>query len=158
MRKFEKIKYEQFIKDIKEDKDLYESFKLPERKTKASSGYDIISLTDGNIKPGDTLLVKTGIKASFNEDEVLFIIIRSSLGFKYGIKIANQIGVIDSDYYSNDENDGHILIKLENAGKEDFKVNLGDRIAQGIFLNYNKVDNEEEIKKTRKGGIGSTNK
>ncbi|MDD2409096.1 MAG: dUTP diphosphatase [Bacilli bacterium] len=156
MRKFEKISYKQFKKDIKDDKELYNSFFLPQRKTKYSAGYDIVSLIENELLPGDSIVIPTGFKCIFPEDEFLMIVIRCSLGIKYGIKLANQAGIIDADYYNNVDNEGHILVKLENTSKEPFKINIGDRIAQGIFIKYNIVDNEEEIKDIRKGGFGST--
>ncbi len=158
MRKFEKISFNQFKKDVKDDKELYNIFSLPKRKTKYSGGYDIMALIEYELLPGESKVIPTGLKSIFPDDEFLMIVIRSSLGFKYGIKLANQVGIIDADYYNNEDNEGHILIKLENTGKDVFKINIGDRIAQGIFLKYNIIDDEEEIKNKRKGGIGSSGK
>ena len=93
-----------------------------------------------------------------NSDEVLFIIIRSSIGFKYNIRLVNQVGVIDSDYYNNIDNEGHIFIKLHNQGNKEYIVKKGEKICQGIFTKYLMVDNEEEITKERISGFGSTNK
>ena len=61
-----------------------------------------------------------------NEDEVLFLIVRSSMGFKYNVRMTNQTGVIDSDYYNNETNEGHMWISLQNEGKEDFIVKAVD--------------------------------
>lgn len=157
MRKFEKISFKEFKKTISEDKKLYESFELPKRKTNHSAGYDIISLIDHDLKPGESVLIPTGVKSMFPFDEVLIIVIRSSLGFKYGIKLVNQVGIIDSDYYNNEDNEGHILIMIENTGDKTFNINIGDRIAQALFLKYNIVTDEDDIDTKRKGGIGSTN-
>ena len=112
----------------------------------------------GIIKPNESMVFKTGIKADMNDDEVLYVYIRSSLGFKYDICLSNNVGVIDSDYYNNEDNEGHINIKLINHGTKDFEVNIGDRIAQCVFMKYLTVDDEEKIDKKRIGGIGSTNK
>ena len=158
MRKFEKISYKQFKKDVCDDKELYESIELPKRSTKKSAGYDIRSVEEGIIKPGEAKIFKTGLKVDMNEDEVLLLAIRSSFGFKYNVGLANNVGVIDSDYYNNPDNEGHMALKLINHGENDFKVEIGDRIAQGIFVKYLTVDDEEEIKNTRKGGFGSTGK
>lgn len=158
MRKFERISYKQFKKDVCDNKELYESIELPKRSTKKSAGYDIRSIEEGTIKPGEAKVFKTGIKSDMNEDEVLLLMIRSSFGFKYNVCLANNVGVIDSDYYNNPDNEGHIALKLINHGNEEFKVEIGDRIAQGIFVKYLVVDDEEEIKNTRKGGFGSTGK
>ena len=158
MRKFEKISYEQFKKDISSDLELYNSYNLPKRSTKGSAGYDFESIMDFTLKPGEIKKIPLGIKASMNSDEVLFLIVRSSMGFKYNVRMCNQVGVIDSDYYGNLDNEGHIFIKLENHGDKDYVVKKGDKIIQGIFMKYLTVDEEEKINNARTSGIGSTDK
>lgn len=158
MRKFERISFEQFKSDVSDDKKLYESIVLPKRSTSKSAGYDIRSITSGTIKPGESMVFKTGLKVSMNDDEVFYIFDRSSLGYKYDISLSNSVGVIDADYYNNEDNEGHFSIKLINHGKKDFEVKVGDRIAQGVFMKYLCVDDEEKIDKKRKGGFGSTGK
>ena len=158
MRGFEKISFEQFKKDILDDNKVYEEYTLPKRNTKYSAGYDFSVVSDYIIKPGEIVKIPTGIKSYMGEDEVLFIIIRSSLGFKYNARLCNQVGVIDKDYYNNENNEGHIWIALKNEGGKDIVLNKGDHFAQGIFIKYLTVDDEEEIKSTRTGGFGSTNK
>lgn len=155
MRKFEKISKEQYEKDLKE-KCLYEDIKIPVRSTKNSAGYDFISPIDFILKPGEIIKVPTGIKADMNNDEFLGIYVRSSMGFKYNVRLCNQTGIIDSDYYNNEGNEGHIYVALQNEGVKDFEVKKGDKIAQGIFFKYLIVDEEEEINNIRSGGIGST--
>lgn len=71
--------------------------------------------------------------------------------------MTNQTGVIDSDYYNNETNEGHMWISLQNEGKEDFIFKKGDHIVQGIFMKYLTVDDEEEINNVRISGFGSTN-
>ena len=156
MRGFNKISFEQFKKDISSDIETYNLYKKPERNTKKSAGYDFYSINDFVIKPGEQMKIPTGIKAYMNDDEVLFLIVRSSMGFKYNVRMCNQVGVIDGDYYDNIDNEGHIWIKLQNEGTQDYVIKKGDKIVQGIFLKYFVADNEEEIKKERKGGLGST--
>ena len=158
MRKFEKISFEQFSKDIKNDKELYNSYNLPVRKTKNSAGYDFESLESFTLKPNEIIKLPLGIKACMNFDEVLMIFVRSSQGFKYNIRLCNQVGIIDSDYYNNTDNEGHIWIKLKNEGDKDYIVNKGDAICQGIFTKFLSVDDEENIDTIRKSGIGSTNR
>jgi len=157
MRKFEIISYEQYDKDLK-GKCLYSDITLPSRSTKHSAGYDFKSPIKFTLNPGEIIKVPTGIKAAMNDDEFLAILVRSSMGFKYNIRLCNQVGIIDSDYYNNEGNEGHIFIALQNEGDKVFEANVGDNIAQGIFLKYNTVDDEEEIKSSRSGGMGSTNK
>mgnify|MGYP004456403471 FL=1 len=158
MRTFEKISFEQFKKDIKDDIELYNSYNLPKRATKTSAGYDFFALFDYTLAPGEIKKIPTGIKANFNEDEVLFLIDRSSMGFKWNVRMCNQVGVIDSDYYNNQDNEGHIWIKIQNEGTKDYNVKKGEGIIQGIFMKYLTIDNEEDNTTKRIGGIGSTSK
>ena len=157
MRKFEKISFEQFKKDICDDLELYNNYELPVRHSAKSAGYDIRSLNEGIIKPGKSMVFRTGLKARMNKDEVLYLIGRSSLGYKYDVCLANNVGVIDADFYNNEENEGHFSVKLINHGKEDFEVKIGDRIVQGIFQKY-LVTDDDNCETIRTGGIGSTNK
>lgn len=158
MRKFEKISFEQFKKDLGDSLELYDSIELPKRSTMKSAGYDIKSIESGIVKPGEAKSFKTGLKVCMNPDEVLYIYSRSSQGYKYNVCLANSVGVIDSDFYNNPSNEGHFQVRLINLGTEDYEVNIGDRIAQGVFMKYLTVDDEEEIKNERSGGLGSTNK
>ena len=158
MRKFEKISFNQFEKDINNDKKLYDEYELPKRGTKYSAGYDFFSLYDFVLKPGEIIKIPTGIKASMEDDEVLFLIDRSSMGFKYNVRMCNQVGVIDADYYNNANNEGHIWIRIQNEGDKDYIVKKGEGIIQGIFIKYLKTDDDIESDKERLGGIGSTNK
>ncbi len=155
-RFFEKISFEQFKVDIVEDPALYGDLKTPKRGTKNSAGYDFFSPVDIEIMPGRTFMVPTGIKASMLEDEVLQLYIRSSLGIKKNIVLSNQVGIVDSDYYNNEKNEGHIFIGLRNIGKEPFILEKGMSFAQGVFTKFLKVSNEVETMKERIGGIGST--
>ena len=156
MRKFEKISEEQYEKDLKEICE-YSDIEIPTRSTKHSAGYDFKSPISFTLNPGDSKKVPTGIKASMNEDEFLAILVRSSMGFKYNIRLCNQVGIVDSDYYNNPDNEGHIFVKIQNEGKEAITINKGDRFAQGIFMNYLITDDDMAFGE-RTGGFGSTNK
>lgn len=156
MRKFEKISEEQFEKDLKEVCE-YCDIEIPTRSTKHSAGYDFKSPISFTLNPGDSKKVPTGIKASMNEDEFLAIFVRSSMGFKYNIRLCNQVGIVDSDYYNNPDNEGHIFVKIQNEGKEAITINKGDRFAQGIFMNFLITDDDVAFG-DRTGGFGSTNK
>ena len=155
-RYFEKISFEQFKKDVSDDINLYESYNIPKRSTKSSAGYDFESLIDFTLKPGEIGKYPLGVKANMNEGEVLLIVVRSSMGFKYNVRLCNQVGVIDKDYYNNPDNEGHMWIKLENQGDKDYIVKKGDKICQGIFINFLTVDNEDKIENERVSGFGST--
>ena len=155
-RYFEKISFEQFKKDIGDDLKLYNSYNLPKRKTKYSAGYDFESLIDITLKPGERKIMPTGIKYVSEIDDMLMIFVRSSLGFKYNIRLCNQVGIVESDYYNNPSNEGHVMIAIQNEGDKDFVINKGDRFAQGIFTKFLVTDNEEEVSEKRVGGMGST--
>lgn len=161
-RGFEKISFEQFSKDFEDKidnlKEVYESFPLPVRKTKGSAGYDIHSLFDFYLLPGESKIVPTGLKVYMSNGEFLSIVNRSSLGIKYGIMLKNQIGIIDQDYYNNIDNEGHFMIGLINMGQNVWHCTKGDAIAQGIFINYLVIDDEAPNNIVRLGGIGSTNR
>ena len=157
MRKFDKITFRQFKKDIKDDIDLYQSFDIPKRATKNSAGYDFESLIDIKLEPNEIIKIPTGIKVTMNYDEMLMLFVRSSMGFKYNVRLCNQVGIIDSDYYNNDSNEGHIWIALQNEGDKDYIIKKDDKFVQGVFTKFLLVDDEKEISNTRQGGIGSTN-
>ncbi|MBQ9181453.1 MAG: deoxyuridine 5'-triphosphate nucleotidohydrolase [Bacilli bacterium] len=156
MRCFEKISFNQFKKDIADDKNLYNEYTLPERSTKYSAGYDFKSIIDFSLKPGESKKIPLGVKVKMNSDEMMMLLVRSSMGFKYNIRMCNQVGIFESDYYNNSSNEGHAFIKLQNEGESEFSVKKGDKICQGIFVKFLTVDNEEEINNVRTGGIGST--
>lgn len=132
---------------------------LPTRKTSGSAGYDIEAAEDVIIKPHSSTAVPTGIKAYMDECLVLKIYIRSSLAFKRGLMLANSTGIIDSDFYNNEDNEGHILVGLYNTTDKEIIIKKGERIAQGIFEAYIITENDaEQEKEVRTGGIGSTGK
>lgn len=158
MRKFEKISWEQWQKDIGNDIDVYYAHELPRRETKYSAGYDFRSPIDFVLHPGEDKKIPTGIKIDMNEGEMFLLVVRSSMGYKWNVRMCNQIGVFEKDYYNNKTNEGHAMLRLQNHGTEDYVVKVGDRIAQGIFTTFLTVDNEEPVEGERTGGLGSTNK
>ncbi len=157
MRYFEKISFEQFKKDVFDDKNLYNEYNLPKRHTKNSAGYDFETIYDFILRPGEVKKIPLGVKVKMNSDEMLMIIVRSSVGCKYNVRMCNQVGIIESDYYNNIENEGHLFVQLKNESDSDFIVKKGDRLCQGIFTKFLTVDNEKEIDKIRTNGFGSTN-
>lgn len=156
MRKFEVISINQFNKDFKDTDTKYEDIIIPKRSTKFSAGYDFYMPYDLTVKKNEVVLIPTGIKVMLNSDEFLGIYIRSSLGFKYNLRMCNQVGIIDSDYYNNPSNEGHIFVKFKNEGDNDIILKKYDRYVQGIIQKYYIVDNEKEIEDIRVGGIGSS--
>lgn len=134
---------------------LNEGATLPKRSTKHSAGYDICAFNDCLVKKGEVTLIYTGICAYMQDDEYLAIFIRSSLAIKRGLTLANNVGIIDSDYYHNPDNQGEIIIAVRNNTNEDILIKKGERIAQGIFMKYLKSD-DDNADFVRLGGIGST--
>ena len=130
---------------------------IPTRATENSAGYDFYVPNDVIVKAGEKVGIPTYTCAYMQEDEYLAIHIRSSLSIKRGLELVNQTGIIDSDYYNNPENLGHIIIWVRNTTDSPIKLEKGERIAQGVFTKYLKVD-ADEAKAKRVGGTGSTSK
>ena len=156
MRKFEKVSMEVFERDVMNGN--YDELILPKRGTRCSAGYDFYSPISFTLMPGERKVIPTGIKVCMEDNEFLAIYVRSSLGFKYNLRLCNQVGIVDYDYYNNDGNEGHIFVRLQNHSENIVKLNKNDRYVQGIFQKYYIVDEEEEIINKRVGGLGSTNK
>ncbi len=134
---------------------------LPIRKTKYSAGYDIESAEDviiPSFKKGmNPTLVKTGLKAYMQNDEVLLLYNRSSNPKKKGLIMANSVGVVDKDYYENPDNDGHFMFAFYNIKEEDIVIKKGEAIGQGVFQKY-LITDEDIAEGERVGGFGSTTK
>ncbi len=134
---------------------------IPVRKTKNSAGYDIEAAEDvmvpafkAGMKP---TLIKTGLKAYMQADEMLCLYNRSSNPGKKGLILANSVGIVDSDYYGNPDNDGHIMFAFFNFKDEDVEIKKGDCIGQGIFEKFLIADGDN-AEGQRMGGFGSTSK
>lgn len=153
-----------------QDKEIH----LPERATKNAAGYDfeaaediviptfwkkLVAQVTGQSEPEEKLvkpvLVPTGIKAYMGEDEYLQLANRSSNPLKRFLSLSNGVGVIDSDYYNNPDNEGHIMFQFTNFGLTDVTIKKGERIGQGIFLPFLKADNDRATNE-RTGGFGSS--
>lgn len=141
------VKFE-FNKDIK----------LPVRADKGSSGYDFYLPKDTQFLPNHVTKVYTDVKAYMPEDEELLIFIRSSLAINHGLKLVNQVGKIDSSYYNNPDNDGNIILAIENTSGKAITLKEGERIAQGTFYKYLLADVDNTLHEERTGGIGSSNR
>lgn len=131
---------------------------LPKRGSKGSAGYDFVSTVDVTLRPNEEVMIWSDVKAYMGHDEVLKLYPRSSMGMK-GLEIKNTIGIIDSTYYENPNNDGNIGFKLVNRGDNDIVISKGERIIQGVFLKFLTVDGDDDsLLEDRVGGYGSTGK
>lgn len=164
---FSKVSFNQFYADclkcfgadsVTEEiaKSLYDGIKLPKRGTAQSAGYDFFTPVNIGLHPNEAVVIPTGIRCEMNDGWVLSLHMRSSLGFKYFLGLANTTGVIDADYYSAD-NEGHIMAKLVNRGSNSVGLNIGDKFMQGIFTQYG-ITTDDDATGERTGGIGSTGK
>lgn len=130
---------------------------IPKRGTSGSAGYDFYNPEAIEIAPQEVKVINTYIRAYMEKDEYLAIFIRSSMGIKKGLRLVNSVGIIDSDYYNNPDNGGHIRIALKNESDKTITLETGERVAQGIFMKFLIAD-DDDVTNVRTGGIGSTNK
>lgn len=160
--KFLKVSFEQFQEGWQDafgqkvGQNVYDALKLPKRATVGSAGYDFFSPCTFKLEPGETIKIPTGIRAEIQEGWVLMLFPRSGLGFKYRLQLNNTVGIIDSDYFYSD-NEGHIFVKLTNDSKDgkSITVEAGQGFAQGLFLPFGIVE-DDEVSAVRNGGFGST--
>lgn len=131
---------------------------LPTRGSERSAGYDFYTPCQITIPPhGCTGIIPMDVKAYMQDDEVLLLFVRSSIGVKKNVMLKNNTGIIDSDYYSNPSNDGNIGIALINNSNEEVIIPKGERVVQGIFVKYLVADNDSHGG-SRQGGFGSSGK
>lgn len=131
------------------------SVPLPQRKTRGSAGYDIASACDVTILPGESKLIPTGLKAYMPDNEVMLLFLRSSLALKRGLILPNGVGVIDSDYADNPDNEGHFSGIVYNPTDKVVTIAKGERFMQAVFVKFGVTD-DDEAEGTRQGGWGST--
>ena len=151
---------------------------LPIRKTAKSVGYDLEAFEDTTIpsiwknvfeniakflkhdtdyKEIKPTLVRTGIKSYFGDDEVLILANRSSHPIKKGLVLANSIGIVESDYYGNPQNDGELMYAYYNFFPVDVTIKKHDAVGQAYFQKFLIADDDNATGK-RLGGFGSTDK
>jgi len=129
---------------------------LPRRATSGSAGYDFYAPSAFDLDPGKTISIPTGVRARISEGWVLMLFPRSGLGFKYRLQLNNTVGIVDTDYF-NARNEGHIFIKLTNAGDRSIHVDAGEAFAQGVFLPFGLTE-DDDAQGERTGGFGSTDR
>ena len=134
------------------------SYTGPRRSTNGSAGYDFKAWIDFVIPAQESIVIPTFIKCKIKTGWMLCMYPRSGMGFKYGVHLANTIGVIDSDYYGCEANDGHIMVKLTNPSKVDITIKQGEKFCQGIFIPFGVTEDDNPVHNERSGGMGSTGK
>ena len=142
--------------DVKITK-LNKNATIPTYGSEYAAGADLYACIDKPIliKKRETVFVPTGLSMEIPEGLVGLIYARSGLGSKKGLAPANKVGVIDSDYR------GEIMVALHNHSKEDYELQVGERIAQMVFTPYYTATfKEEKLSSTKRGtgGFGSTGK
>lgn len=137
---------------------LYDNIQLPVRSTAGSAGYDFIyPYGRTEIVPNSTLMIPTGIKCAIAPGWMLMEVPKSGLGFKYRLQMDNTVGIVDSDYYNNKSNEGHIMIKITNDSRNGYTCVLdqGNKYCQGIFVPFG-ITEDDDADGVREGGFGST--
>ena len=126
---------------------------MPEYATDGSAGMDLRAALEKTteIKPGETLLIPTGLSIYVEDPNMAAVILpRSGLGHKHGIVLGNLVGLIDSDYQ------GQLFVSCWNRGDKDFTIEIGDRIAQLVIVPVIQVEFEvvDDFAKTHRGAGG----
>jgi len=141
------------------DARIGQSIPLPEYATTGSAGLDLRACLDKALllKPGETELIPTGMAIHISDENLAAVILpRSGLGHKHGIVLGNLVGLIDSDYQ------GQLFVSCWNRGNTEFTIEVGDRIAQLVFVPVEQVEFEqvEQFTDTHRGegGFGHTGK
>lgn len=170
--RFEKVSLAEFTRSMKKQfgeqfddekiHAMHENIKLPKRGTKGSAGYDFFTPFYFYLPSWGDIIIPTGINVKMEEGWFLEIYPRSGTGMKHYLRIAN-VPIIDSDYYGNPTNEGHIMMKLrKESGLRDTNTPTGDveflagtAYCQAIFKEFG-VTEDDECDGERIGGFGST--
>ena len=133
-------------------------FELPKRSTLNSAGYDFFAPEDTVFPAKKLTRIMTGVKCELMPDMMLLLFNRSSNPSKKHLILANGVGVVDADYYGNSNNDGEIGFEFYNISDEDVVIKKGEKVGQGIIINFIKTENDyvSNPNLTRVGGFGST--
>ncbi|POA19904.1 MULTISPECIES: dUTP diphosphatase [unclassified Pseudomonas] len=132
-------------------------FPLPQYATPGSAGLDLRAMLEQDIviKPGETVLIPTGLSVYIGDPNLAALILpRSGMGHKHGIVLGNLVGLIDSDYQ------GPLMVSCWNRGQNDFTMTVGERLAQLVLVPVVQTHFEmvEEFVETERGagGFGHT--
>lgn len=167
IRGFKRVSEEVFINEFKKEfenytieqiQEIYKDLKDPKRATARAAGYDVFSPIAFELKPMQDIKIPIGFKVYMLNDEDIDFFPRSGLGFKYYVRLANTVGIGDSDYYNNQGNEGLYFVKIRNEGAKTLQVKKGEAFAQAIFRKYLLADDDTFTGEVRIGGLGSTTK
>ncbi len=104
---------------------------LPRYATDGSAGMDLRACLDEplELRPGETALIPTGLAIHIADPGLAAVLLpRSGLGHRHGVVLGNLVGLIDSDYQ------GQVMVSCWNRGHEPFTIEVGERIAQMVFV------------------------
>jgi dUTP pyrophosphatase len=139
------------------DSRLGDTIPLPEYATTGSAGLDLRACLDDamTIQSGETVLIPTGLAIHIGDNSLAAVLLpRSGLGHKHGIVLGNLVGLIDSDYQ------GQVFVSCWNRSNESFTINIGERIAQMVFVPVVQVAFEQvedfDASHRGEGGFGHT--
>ena len=141
------------------DPRLGDTIELPDYATTGSAGLDLRDCLESKItiSPQETVLIPTGLAIYISDPTLAAVLLpRSGLGHKHGIVLGNLVGLIDSDYQ------GQVFVSCWNRGQTSFEIDIGDRIAQMVFVPVAQVEFEHVENFTNsergEGGFGHTGK
>lgn len=139
------------------DKRLGSEIPLPHYATSGAAGLDLRACLDEplRLEPGESKLIPTGLAIHIEDPNLAAVLLpRSGLGHKHGIVLGNLVGLIDSDYQ------GQVFVSCWNRGTESFEIQIGDRVAQMVFVPVVQVEFERvddfEASRRGAGGFGHT--
>lgn len=140
-------------------KKLNDNAIVPKQATIGSAGYDLSACIDEpiTINPNEIVKIPTGLSVALDENNaVILIYARSSLATKFGVTLANCVGVVDGDYR------GEIMVAMINQGEQAYTINNGERIAQMVItpIFTPEIAVTDNLSETQRGagGFGSTGK
>ena len=133
-------------------------YKLPKRATSGSAGYDFFANCNFEIPAHGSVLLDTGVKVKMEPGWFLMLVPRSGLGFKYRVSLWNTVGIIDSDYYSDEPHMGVIKAKLYNPSDSTVTIEKGKAYMQGIFVPFGIIQDDNVTTDRNGEGFGSTDK
>ena len=139
------------------DERLGRDIPLPDYATPGAAGLDLRACIESplTLQPGESQLVPTGLAIHIEDPNLAAVLLpRSGLGHKHGIVLGNLVGLIDSDYQ------GQVFISCWNRGHQAFEIQIGDRLAQMVFVpvaqvRFERVDEFTESSRAA-GGFGHT--